>query len=368
MREFLRLLFEWVHRLIPKRNHAVVYGWPDGEDQSRALEPALQKTRLERVVLLLERPENAAWAEGPKTIRVRKKSLAGIWWFLRARYAFFSHPCFVRRFSKSVVSVNLWHGMPIKKIGALIENDEPIRCSHTLATSPFWGEIMAKTIMRPGGEILPIGLPRNDRLFRPVEGAAGIESGQKLLLWLPTYRTSSRGLPRADGIDYGNAFGMPDVDPAALNAMLSGHDAVMMVKPHPMAAAGSSESWSHLRIINDAWLSSRGLSLYQILGASSVLISDISSVVIDYLLLDRPIIHAFPDLAEYESSRGFTVEPIEDYLAGPVVCNHAELLVALEEALGGGDPHAGTRRELRDLSHQHVDGETTARMLTAIGL
>ena len=55
----------------------------------------------------------------------------------------------------------------------------------------------------------------------------------------------------------------------------------------------------------------RSLSLYELLGATDLLISDISSVVIDYLLLDRPIIHAFSDLGEYESSRGFTVEPIE---------------------------------------------------------
>ncbi|MCH7227979.1 CDP-glycerol glycerophosphotransferase family protein [Haloferula sp. A504] len=371
MRELLRFLFEWLHRWMPKANHTVIYGWPDGEDQSRALEQSLQATRLERVVLLLERPEEASWADGPKTRRVRKASLAGIGWFLRARYVFFSHPCFVRRFPANVVSVNCWHGMPIKKIGAMIENDEPIRCSHTLATSPFWGEIMQRTIMKPGGDILATGLPRNDRLFVPrheVFEKLSLDPGQRLVLWLPTYRTSLRGLPREDGVDYGNAFGLPDADPEELNDFLGRHKARMVVKPHPMASTSGFQSWSHLKIIDDAWLAGRSVSLYELLGASAMLITDISSAVIDYLLLDRPVIHAFPDLDEYRASRGFTVEPIEDYLAGAVVRDQRGLVAALEKELGGDDPHAERRQKLLELSHQHRDGAATKRLLESIGL
>jgi CDP-glycerol glycerophosphotransferase (TagB/SpsB family) len=56
------------------------------------------------------------------------------------------------------------------------------------------------------------------------------------------------------------------------------------------------------------WLRKRRLSLYELLGATHLLVSDTSSAVIDYLLLDRPVIHAFADLRVYESSRGFSVE------------------------------------------------------------
>jgi CDP-glycerol glycerophosphotransferase (TagB/SpsB family) len=371
MRELLRRWLEWVHRLIPKGSHAVLYGWPDGEDQTRALEQALRSTRLERVVLLMEEPGRAAWASGLKTRCLKKGSLAGLWSFLRAKYVFFSHPCFVRNFPPDVVSVNLWHGMPIKKIGAMIENDEPIRCRHTLATSPFWGDIMRRTIMKPGGDILATGLPRNDRLFVPrheVFEKLSLDPGQRLLLWLPTYRASRRGLPREDGVDYGNAFGLPDADPEELNDFLARHQARMVVKPHPMASTAGLQSWSHLKVIDDAWLAGRSVSLYELLGASAVLITDISSAVIDYLLLDRPVIHAFPDLAEYRETRGFTVEPIEDYLAGAVVGDQRGLMAALEKELDGDDPHAERRQKLLELSHQHRDGAATGRLLEAIGL
>jgi CDP-glycerol glycerophosphotransferase (TagB/SpsB family) len=135
-----------------------------------------------------------------------------------------------------------------------------------------------------------------------------------------------------------------------------------------MAASGTPGNWSHLRIVDDAWLRDRSLSLYELLGAADLLISDISSAVIDYLLLDRPVIHAFSDLGAYQSSRGFTVEPVADYFAGPVVSNARELMDAVDSVLSGNDPEADRRRRLLELSHVHRDGGATRRLLEAAGL
>lgn len=352
----------------------MLWGWPDHEDQVIALEQALQDTALRRVVILMSDPACAApWQSGRKTLRVRKNSLPGLWWFCSARYVFFTHPCFTRVFPPDVVSVNVWHGMPVKRIGWLLEGDSGIACSHTPVTSPFWGTIMERA-MTPGGSLPAIGLPRNDRLFADRAAVLemlekpGLPAGCRVIAWLPTYRTSVRGLPRTDGLAAGNAFEMPDLDPDALNAFLESHNTFLFVKPHPMAACDPSLSKSHLRIIDDAWLRGRALSLYEFLGATDCLISDISSVVIDYLLLDRPVIHAFADLGEYKASRGFTVEPIEDFFAGPVVTNMRELLDAIGRVLAGEDPEADQRRRMLELSHSHPDGGSTRRLLETLGL
>jgi CDP-glycerol glycerophosphotransferase (TagB/SpsB family) len=366
-----RIISQLVHRFSPKWNHAVIWGWPDYEDSVIALERALQESHVGRVVLLMTDPgAPSQWELGSKTIRVRKNSVIGWCWFCSARYVFFTHPCFTRDFPPDVVSVNVWHGMPIKKIGWMLEGDAGISSRHALATSPFWAEIMERA-MRPHGSVLPIGLPRNDRLFSnrgQVLEKLGLPAGRRLLAWLPTYRKSVRGLPRTDGIEAGNVFEMPDVDPEALNSFLESRNAVLLVKPHPMAEFEASEAWSNLLIVDDAWLRERRLSLYEFLGATDLLISDISSVVIDYLLLDRPVIHAFTDLGEYESSRGFTVEPIQDYFAGPVVTNCKELRDALDAVFSGNDPEAAKRRAMLELSHSHRDGGATRRLLEAVGL
>ncbi len=366
---FLRRFAELIYRVTPKWNHAVIWGWPDYEDNVIALERGLQSTRVRKVILLMSDPEiPATWQVGRKTTRVRKNSVGGCLWFCFARYVFFTHPCFTRQFPPSVVSVNVWHGMPIKKIGWLIENDPGSSCAFTLATSPFWGEIMERA-MRPHGAMLSLGLPRNDRLFSnrcDVLEKLGMSGDTRLLAWLPTYRKSVRGFSRTDGIEAGNVFEMPDVDPDELNTFLKSLNAVLLVKPHPMAAFDESRMWSNLLIVDDHWLRGRSLSLYEFLGATDLLISDISSVVIDYLLLDRPVIHAFSDLQEYTTSRGFTVEPIEDYFVGPVVTDSQGLRDALESALSGKDPAATRRREILDLSHAHRDGGATKRLLKAL--
>ena len=259
--------------------------------------------------------------------------------------------------------------MPVKKIGWLLEGDLGIKCAITPVTSPFWGEIM-KRAMEPDGKLPDIGLPRNDRLFGKrdaVLGKLGLTRDARLLAWLPTYRKSVRGLPRADGGDAGNVFEMPDVDPKILNAWLAERDVFLIVKPHPMAAVAGA-SLSHLWIIDDHWLVERKLTLYQLLGAADCLISDVSSVVIDYLLLDRPVIHAFADLEAYRDSRGFTVEPIDDFFAGPVVRNTEELMDALEHVLRGDDPCVDRRSRMRELSHTHCDANATRRLLEWVGI
>jgi CDP-glycerol glycerophosphotransferase (TagB/SpsB family) len=311
----LRTLAGLIHRIAPRMNHAIVWGWPDGEDSVIALEQALQESCVRRVVLLTSGPDDLpSWRLGSKTIRLGKNSLSGWLWFCCARYVFFTHSCYTRKFPADVVAVNVWHGMPIKKIGLMLENDSPIHASHALATSPFWAEIVRRTIS-PGARILEVGLPRNDRLFcdrDAVMAKLGIAPENRLLVWLPTYRTSARGLPRTDGTEAGNAFSMPDLEAEDFNEFLKSRNAAALVKPHPMAAACGPVELENLLVADDAWLRQRGVSLYEVLGASELLISDVSSVVIDYLLLDRPIVHAFPDVDAYAASRGFTVEPFED--------------------------------------------------------
>jgi CDP-glycerol glycerophosphotransferase len=349
----------------------VIWGWPDGEDHGIALEQALQQTSIVKVVILvsdLDKP--AAWQLGMKTIRVRKNSLPGVWQFLTAKYAFFSHPCFTRKYPPNVVSVNVWHGMPIKIIGSMLPGDGEMTCTYTTVTSPFWGAIM-KRAMNTGGALPDIGLPRNDRLFINAEKTRqkiGLSLTQKFFVWLPTYRKSARGLPRTDGICAGNVFEMADVNPTQLNEWLVANNAIMIAKPHPMASKGDSQSLSNLWLIDNNWLNEKNVSLYEMLGASDCLLTDVSSVVIDYLLLDRPVIHTFADLEEYTTSRGFTISPIEDYLAGPVVTGMAGLLDTLGQLIAKKDLEPEKRKKLLALSHTYKDDKATERLMQLVGL
>jgi len=376
IKELGRQLCSWIYRLTPKGDHAVIWGWPDGEDNSRALASELLAYRVSRIIVLMTDTSfaDAVFARAGTKVRcVRKASPAALFWFLTARYVFFTHRCFMKRFPGNVVSVNVWHGMPIKRIGWMLEGDEGIDSRYVLATSPFWADIMRKA-MCPEGNVLITGLPRNDRLFadptsvRDKLGLSARPDIRSLIVWLPTYRQSVRGEIRIDGNAQGGVFGTIDINPTMLNDFLASHNAMMLVKPHPMAAFESAPEFSHLKTVDDAWLRVRDLSLYELLGGCNLLISDISSVAIDFLLLDRPLIHCFPDLDEYRRSRGFTLEPVEDLMAGPVVTTFAELLGSMRTVLQGGDPEHARRTAIRDRFHQDRDAGATRRLLDAIGL
>ena len=360
-------------RVLPKFDYAIVYGWPDYEDSALALQEALNKTRIRKVIFVTGgRRKNSAFCLQQKTKVFHKKNIRARLYCLFSKYVFFTHRCFMWRFPPNVVSVNVWHGMPIKRVGRMLEGEPELTGRYTLATSEFWADIMRKA-MAPWDRVLVTGLPRNDRLFsnpNSVWSRLGFsnDSFRKKIAWLPTFRNAVCGSLYRDGKESGNIFGMTGVTAEKLNEFLKQQNAFAFVKPHPMARFEKNVELSNLLVVDDQWLRDRGLTLYEVLGQMDILVSDISSVVVDYLILDRPVIHSFPDLAEYESSRGFSINPVTDYLVGPVATNVEELYGCLAQVLQGDDSHAEQRRRIRKLFHKNTDDNSTNRLLQHLGL
>jgi CDP-glycerol glycerophosphotransferase (TagB/SpsB family) len=98
------------------------------------------------------------------------------------------------------------------------------------------------------------------------------------------------------------------------------------------------------------------------------LITDASSVWVDFLLVDRPMICCFPDLDEYRQTRHLNLEPYDVWFPGPVVADANRLLEEMSHVSGGGDPYAERREWLAQALHLHRDGNATTRLLDALGL
>jgi len=257
------------------------------------------------------------------------------------------------------------HGMPVKRIGWM-NNEGPLVAvtKYAVATSPLWARVVHDTI-RPRARTLVTGIPRNDRLLRGRKGSRALlgvpaEGSGRLIVWLPTFRGQWEEATHTLGVGADSLRRIDDV--------LERENAFVVVKPHPMASHDDLPELRRFRLITDAWLEVQGFGLYELLGEADSLITDVSSVYVDYLLLDRPVVHHFPDILEYERSRGFSVSPIADYLAGPLTTDSEELLAALSDIAQGKDTHALQRARVRALFHSHVDAFATARVLHAVGL
>ncbi len=361
-----------LHGVLPKREIAILHGRPDYEDNVVALERGLRGTRLKKVVVILSSPTTPAPVHlGPRTVVAGSRSVRGVFHFLTARYVFFTHSTYTPRFPRNVTSVNVWHGMPVKRVGWTSGAGDRIPVvQYSVATSPLWVEIV-QNALRPTVATLDTGLPRNDRLLLGDPGIAaslgyGPEACLKLITWLPTFRSSWDG--PGGTLRRTHSLGVPADRLRELDGILERHRAVFVVKPHPLAVPADTPDLSRIRFVTDGWLRENSITLYELLGASDALVTDVSSVYVDYLILDRPIVHHFPDIREYEASRGFSISPIDDYLAGPSTRDADEFLVAVSAILEGKDTHAAMRRRLTALFHTHLDGASTARLLTHLGL
>jgi CDP-glycerol glycerophosphotransferase (TagB/SpsB family) len=259
-------------------------------------------------------------------------------------------------------------GIPFKRIGKLageIGRDD----TYLVATSEFTRGVFSKSFGTHEKNIIITGQPRTDRMLS-VNKAEVLRRifpygplPDYVLLWLPTYRRTAYSKSQCDGDFYDNIFNCTSFSTSIFNSILSKNNAVCLVKPHPMSVKQSITDESNLYFIDEHWLHERRLSLYELIGATDCLISDISSVIADYMLLDNPIILLFEDIASYENSRGFSFSPITRYLPAKVNRNFDSFIVELENVLSGQDVYEERRAELKRLFFDFSDASAANRIL-----
>ncbi|MFK1906594.1 CDP-glycerol glycerophosphotransferase family protein [Bacteroides fragilis] len=104
--------------------------------------------------------------------------------------------------------INLWHGMPLKRIGSMDPAKHGVnktKAHYLIATSEIFRELMSKSFNNLDlSRVLLVGQPRNDLLFQKTDffSKRNIQRTDycSVGIWLPTFRTSIIGETRTDGI------------------------------------------------------------------------------------------------------------------------------------------------------------------------
>jgi CDP-glycerol glycerophosphotransferase len=109
-----------------------------------------------------------------------------------------------------------------------------------------------------------------------------------------------------------------------------------------------------------------GTDLYPVLRFANALVTDYSSLMFDYLVLDRPIILYRPDHERFQAQSRALFDKKIALPPGPICHTATELSGALENVLNGADPAAANRRALRETWFDHVDGNSAARVTKMI--
>lgn len=236
-----------------------------------------------------------------------KKVLSGGVWFTSAGL-----PLYGLKLNKKRLIINLWHGIPLKKI-ALMENKVSKlkkyyfnkifsqNYSYVLTTSENLIPIM-KESFNVGDEIIKVwGQPRNDCLFNSVskdkicELFINLPEYKKLVLYAPTYRDDGET----------RIFPFEDYNKNELERFLEESKTIIFIRTH-LSESTSVEKYLCKRIL----LLNENLveDIMELLNVFDLLITDYSSIYIDFLLLNKPLLFFPYDKDEYLSKRGFNFE------------------------------------------------------------
>jgi CDP-glycerol glycerophosphotransferase len=370
--------------LVPKDNRIALVTLPDGDDQGVSLCLELKKLNWSGELHWLVHQDPAPFAHWQQRRGIghmdihfsRLHSLRGIWTYLRARSVFYTHGAlFNYAPPKRKLVVNLWHGMPIKKIWRGVPGSHLPKSTFLISTSDFFSDVLMKASGFGPERMLATGLPRNDFLTNTRPKSVEIVDrwrgrADRLIFFLPTYRNSARGLKTQDGTETNTLLGLSEADAQRLHAWLKANRCKLIVKPHPMSinAGKTFADDEHWAMIDEQALFKEGLGLYELLAQADLLVTDVSSVYVDFLVTERPQILYFPDMDRYEQTRGLLLHPLKDYAPGPIAKTYTELQAALDIWMSGDDAWGPQRKQLRDLMVPVSSKSAAESLLASIGI
>jgi len=330
-------------RVTPTTHMVAVYGFADDEENSLRVAAAAAAALPDgwRTVLLCDDPVHArtllATASGHASYPVaapavvRKDSLRGLAAFVRARGFFFTHPIFgAPQPGRRRLFVNVGHGH-----GPKAPDHKGMSGRHpadvALVNNARWGgDVITVRGLAPGGQMAVLSNPREDAL---VEGGdrgrladLGIDPGRPLVAWLPTYRQSIT-MRTASWRD-GTPIDEDDAATAALSRMreIAERAGVTLVtKFHKMDGQSRASVTYGVPVVTQQDLDDADLSFYQFLSLTDGLVSDYSSVYVDYLTADRNVGLFFHDADAFVETRGFNQPDFRDAAADLILRDEGDM-------------------------------------------
>lgn len=274
----------------------------------------------------------------------------------------------VEKLRKGTEVVQVWHACgAFKKFGFSILDrgfgadedyikDIPIHSnySNVLVTSKEVSKYYAEAFNMSDINIKPIGIPRTDIFFYEEKKMEAKEKlyklypkliGKKIILYAPTFRGTSQRDAKSE-IKFNLKKVLESIE----------DDYIFALKMHPFV----KESFKELE--NDKFIDLSDYSfINDILCITEILITDYSSTLFEFSLLEKKIILYADDLDEYINERDFYYE-YNSFVPGPIVNNTADLINIINDE----NYDYNKVREFKNKFFDYVDGKASKRFVDKI--
>lgn len=200
--------------------------------------------------------------------------------------------------------LNTWHGTPIKHVG----NDAGGRKDFNFCSVDFFcyaseyeKDIYKRAFRVKEDALIPTGLPRNEELYKTtneeisaIRQRLGLPLDKKVILYAPTWR---------DSTDNGKSYSItPPINANRWESELK-DNYVVLFRMHAytnkllgLEFNDTIRDFSNYPNVND---------LFKV---ADILISDYSASIIDYSIMERPILCFAYDYEEYKKDRGLYLD------------------------------------------------------------
>jgi CDP-glycerol glycerophosphotransferase len=264
-----------------------------------------------KLVWALENPDNF---DIPNAIKIEINSLKYFIIALKAKY-WVSSVNIERglKFKKdSTIYLNTWHGAGTKKIGNAVSKRKDYDFSNVdylLVQSNFEKDIFINDFGVKEENCLLSGFPRSDELFKSDKNQINlykhvlkIPKGKKIILYAPTWRESKNS-----GSSYD--LNIP-LDIKKWQEKLT-DDYVILFRTHTFTTNILNLKFNDLiRDVSDY------PNVNHLLQISDILITDYSTIVFDFSILEKPFLCFGYDYNEYQKERGLYIDLANEYPNG----------------------------------------------------
>ena len=295
-----------------------------------------------------------------------------------AKYIFMTDTYgFAMRSRADQTRIMLWHGCGFKaRLGNCSCAD---KYEYMTVTGDEYARIYAEAFGLRSEQMLVTGYPKVDYIFHPLSGwqkILNIPKASKYIFWLPTFRnTDTEGLERHNHTKPKGETGLPLVNSLQelrkIDEILSAAGTILLIKLHPFqnrSMVNNLTGFLNIYLLEHDVLLEHGIHINHLLGYADALISDYSSVAVDYLVLDRPIGFTLDDMDTYGKERGFFWEDVRKWLPGEEIYNFQDFISFIRDVMANKNLGYEKRKSISEQMQKYRDDQNSLRVLNVLGI
>lgn len=262
--------------------------------------------------------------------------------------------------------IELWHGVGPKPVGYLCDNpsEQDIKgynnirkiVDYIIVPNDYWKVIFASTFHVESKRIKSLGLPILD-YFKYSDGRKNlakilnidINKYKKIIFYMPTYKKGFNHND-VDNLNVNNIFNFEKYHEEDLDKFLKENNYLLCVKRHPGEKNKFNDiETDNIKNITENSLINNDLSINEVINACDLMISDYSSIITEFVFLNKPVLYAINDLEEYTKNRGIIFSNFDLWTAGPTCKDIEQLKNEIKKLLTNENYYKMQRESFRKL-------------------